>query len=169
LALHLGMGITAWSPLAMGLLSGKYRETAGEPAGEGRLNSTRTKNILGYFTRRNFRIAEVLREVATQMGRTSAQVAINWVANRPAVASVIIGASKLSQLDDNLGALEFEIPPEFSQRLDDATRNEPASPYVMFLDPFQDGTVNGGACVGDKPPSYRGKSIRNKDPNAARN
>ena len=154
LALHLGIGITAWSPLAMGLLSGKYREAPSGVSGDGRLNSTKTKNVLGYFTKRNFEIAEALRQVAAEMGRSSAQVAINWVAHRPAVGSVIIGASKLPQLDDNLASLEFEIPSELQQRLEIASRIPLGSPYTMFLDQFQNETVNGGVRVGIKPAGY---------------
>lgn len=50
-----------------------------------------------------------------------AQVAVNWAANRPGIASVLVGATKLSQIEDNLGALDFEIPSELHQRLDDAS------------------------------------------------
>src|SRR6266702_2336839 len=83
-----------------------------------------------------------------------AQVAINWVANRPAVAAVIIGAGKLAQLEDNLGDVELEIPAELQQRLDYASGLPEGSPYSMFLEDFQRETLNGGTAVAAKPPNY---------------
>jgi aryl-alcohol dehydrogenase-like predicted oxidoreductase len=154
LAHTLGISITAWSPLAMGILSGKYRTTPAGVEGDGRLNRTNTKNVLGYFNARNFEIVEVLRSVAAELGHSCAQVAINWVANRPAVASVILGASKLAQLEDNLAALDFAIPAELQQRLDDVSRMPAGSPYSMFLEDFQRATLNGDTSVGAKPPNY---------------
>jgi hypothetical protein len=79
---------------------------------------------------------------------------LNWVVNRPAVASVIIGATKLHQLQDNLGALDFEIPPELQQRLDAVSQPETRFPYTFF-EPSLQGMINGGATVGDKPSSYQ--------------
>jgi aryl-alcohol dehydrogenase-like predicted oxidoreductase len=154
LALALGIAVTAWSPLGMGILSGKYHESGAGISGKGRLNSTRRENVLGYFTSRNFAIAEELRRVAQEVGRSCAQVAINWVANRPAVASVIVGASKLVQLEDNLASLDFDLPPELRRRLDEASAPGDGSPYSMFYDSFQRDTVNAGSPVDDKPSHY---------------
>ncbi len=82
-----------------------------------------------------------------------AQVAVNWVANRPGVASAIVGATKLHQLEDNLGALDFEIPDELQQRLDAVSQPEVRFPYTFFESNLQ-GMINGGATVGDKPIGY---------------
>lgn len=82
-----------------------------------------------------------------------AQVAINWVANRPGVASVLIGATKLHQLQDNLGALDFNIPTELQHRLDTVSQPETSFPYTFFEDAIQS-MVHGGATVGDKPASF---------------
>jgi aryl-alcohol dehydrogenase-like predicted oxidoreductase len=154
LALTLGMGITAWSPLGMGMLSGKYLEGRQGVEGHGRLTSTATSNILGYFSPRNFAIAAVVREVAAQIGRTSAQVAINWVANRPAVNCVIIGASKMEQLTDNLGALDFVLPGDLEVRLDEASRVPWGSPYSMFQNDFQHTAIDAGTTIRGKPSGY---------------
>ena len=83
-----------------------------------------------------------------------AQVALNWVANRPGVASVIVGASKPEQLDVNLRALDFELPAELSKKLDDASQPVTPFPYYFFTNAMQ-GMMYGGATVGDKPAGYR--------------
>ena len=150
LAQTLGLGITAWSPLAMGLLSGKYKSGAGQ----GRLALDASGTGLGLFTGRNVRIVETLEAVARELGRSMAQVALNWVANRPGVAAAIIGASRLEQLDDNLAALDFDIPRELQDRLDAASAIDSPYPYSLFADDYQAGILNTGTSVGDKPPHY---------------
>lgn len=106
------------------------------------------------FTERNWAIAAELEQVAQELGRSMAQVAVNWVANRPGVASVIVGATKLHQLQDNLGALGFEIPAELQARLDAVSQPETRFPYTFFGAELQ-GMINGGATVGDKPANFR--------------
>ncbi len=144
----LGMGITAWSPLAMGLLSGKYRS-----GGQGRLNND-DANGLGLFTERNMRIVAALADVSDTMGKSMAQAALNWVATQPGIAAAIIGASKITQLDDNLSALDFTIPPELRALLDNASAVQPAYPYSLFSPEYQAGILNTGVSVGDKPTGY---------------
>lgn len=144
----LGMGITAWSPLAMGLLSGKYRS-----GGQGRLNND-DANGLGLFTERNMRIVAALADVSDKIGKSMAQVALNWVATQPGIAAAIIGASKITQLDDNLSALDFTIPPELRALLDDASAVQPAYPYSLFSAEYQAGILNTGVSVGDKSAGY---------------
>lgn len=147
-----GMGIMVWSPLASGLLSGKYRP--GQD-GEGRLQVMKDSSNPGFqkINARNWKIVAALEQVAQQAGRSMAQVALNWTANRPGVASVIIGATRLSQLDDNLKALDFELPPELTAVLDAASAPERHYPYYFFESELQ-GMVHGGASVGDKPAGY---------------
>jgi len=82
--------------------------------------------------------------VAKQLGRSPAQVALNWVANRPGVASTIIGATKLKQLDDNMAALEFQIPPELAARLEEVSQPEVRYPYHFFGSVLQQ-MIHGGA------------------------
>ncbi len=153
-AQELGIGICPWSPLASGLLSGKYKR--GE--GEGRLSSVKTWGNPGFtklFTERNFDIAETLVAVAKELGRSPAQVAVNWITRRPGVVSTLIGATKLEQLDDNLAALEFDIPAELSSRLEEASRPELVFPYIFFS-PGMRGMLTGGVTVLREPPAYRG-------------
>ncbi|MGC1549507.1 MAG: aldo/keto reductase [Rhodanobacter sp.] len=153
LAQQLGMGITAWSPLAMGLLSGKYRPSEGGGEGDGRLAKVTAAPGFERFTERNWRIVAALEHVAKQAGQSMAKVALNWVATQPGVASVILGATKLEQLDANLSALDFELPAELRAQLDAASAPERPFPYYMFAD-AQQTRLHGGVAVGDKPAGY---------------
>jgi aryl-alcohol dehydrogenase-like predicted oxidoreductase len=151
-----GMGILAWSPLANGLLSGKYRPGEdGKGDGAGRLEFLKPYLSTPFqrFTPRNWPIVAELEAVAKLAGRSMAQVAINWVANRPGVASVILGATRPEQLEENLGALSFDLPAELQARLDAASAPTPAFPYIFFGSEVQ-GSIHAGAKVGTKPPGY---------------
>jgi aryl-alcohol dehydrogenase-like predicted oxidoreductase len=167
LALARNIGITVWSPLASGLLSGKYRTANTDLKSQGRLGllqrggvtdpeaEDREEGPMEKLTQRNLAIAAELEMVASELGRSMAQVAINWVANRPAVASVILGATRLSQLEDNLHALDFAIPAELQARLDRAGRIRAQFPGTFFTDEVQR-RMSGGALVSDKPAGYWG-------------
>ncbi len=91
---------------------------------------------------RTWRIHDTLVEVAAQIDRTAAQVALNWVATQPGVTSTILGATKLAQLNDNLTALDFTIPSGLRRRLDHVSAIEPGHPYVFFGPPIL--TLNSG-------------------------
>jgi len=158
LATESGIGITAWSPLASGLLSGKYRPSEDGGSGDGRLEAIKGSAVASIasfqkFTERNWKIVAELEAVAKEMGRDMAQVALNWVANRPGVASVILGATRVSQLEANMAALSFDIPPELSARLDAASAPDPVFPYTFFENGQQKG-ITGGVTVGAKPRGY---------------
>ncbi|MEM9695440.1 MAG: aldo/keto reductase [Myxococcota bacterium] len=150
-----GMGMMVWSPLASGLLSGKYRPSEGGGEGDGRLKELAASGNPAFakFTPRNWAIVAELEAVARELDRSMAQVALNWVAHRPGVASVLVGATKLHQLQDNLRALDFTIPEELQQRLDTVSAPERRFPYVFFGPEIQ-GMITGGTNVGDKPPHY---------------
>ncbi|MEV4758472.1 aldo/keto reductase [Micromonospora sp. NPDC049559] len=152
MAQSLGLGLTAWSPIGGGLLTGKYRRTAQGLTGAGRLGGGGTAGWP--VTDRDWRVVDALERVADELGRSMAQVAINWVATQPAVGSVIIGASSAEQLTANLAALDFEIPPEARHRLDEAGAPEPAAPYRMFTPEYQSWVVSPGLGIGDKPAGY---------------
>lgn len=155
LGLELGMGIMVWSPLASGLLSGKYKPSEGAFTGEGRLSTLKDSQNPAFqkFTEQNWKIITELENVARELGRSMAQVAVNWIANRPGVGSVIVGATKLSQLEDNLKALDFQIPNELSDRLEAISHPEPRFPY-SFFEPEIQGMLHGGQPVGLKPIGY---------------
>jgi len=157
-ALELGLGVVPWSPLASGMLTGKYKREGTAAKGEGRLAAIQGSGNPGFeklFTDRNWKIVDELVAVAKQLERPAAQVALNWVANRPGVTSVILGATKIAQLDDNLKSLDFEIPPALAKRLDDVGRPETVHPY-HFFEPTMRAMITGGTEVLKEPRRYRG-------------
>jgi aryl-alcohol dehydrogenase-like predicted oxidoreductase len=152
MAQSLGLGITAWSPIGGGLLTGKYRRNGDAVTGDGRLGNPDAPGP--EITDRDWKVVEALEAVAADLGRSMAQVAINWVVTRPAVASVIVGASSPAQLDGNLAALEFEIPADARRRLDEASAPHLPSPYSMFTAEYQSWVVSPGLGIADKPAGY---------------
>ncbi|MDJ0364752.1 aldo/keto reductase [Hymenobacter sp. H14-R3] len=141
-----GLGIVPWSPLAAGFLAGKYERAAdGAATGEGRLTGP---NPFGntLFTDRNWRILDALRAVAAQAGKPLTQVALAWAAAQPGVASLIMGASKVAQLTDNMAALDVRLSPGQLQALDEASALEPTFPYPIFT-PAGNRGVFGGTSV----------------------
>ncbi len=123
MAAALDLAVTPWGTLGGGALTGKYK------AGKDRPADTRFSTAAqwgdAYLTERNLRIAEEVASVAREAGRSASQVAIAWVRAHPVGVMVpIVGATKVSQLRDNLGSLEFTLTPEQRKRLDDASRIE---------------------------------------------
>ena len=112
------LGLTTWSPLASGLLTGKYRN--GVPAGS-RGSMESLSFLLPGLTdiAKNAAVGQ-LSDIATELGGNVAQLAIAWANKNPRVSSVILGASKMSQLQDNLGALALtpQLTPEVLARMD---------------------------------------------------
>jgi voltage-dependent potassium channel beta subunit len=117
----IGLGLTTWSPLASGLLTGKYRD--GVPAGSRATveNYTFLREGLTHPAR-NAAVARLI-EVAAELGVTMAQLAIGWAARNPRVSSVITGASSVDQLRSNLGAMDActRLTPELLARIDEIT------------------------------------------------
>jgi aryl-alcohol dehydrogenase-like predicted oxidoreductase len=148
-----GMSIMAWAPLANGLLSGKYRPSDDGGAQAGRFALLKGHPALTKLTEHNWAIVAELDAVANAVNRSMAEVALNWVANRPGVASVLIGATKVKQLEQNIAALSFDIPAELRQRLDSVSAPERTFPYVLFGDEVQ-GLLHGGVTVGTKRLGY---------------
>jgi aryl-alcohol dehydrogenase-like predicted oxidoreductase len=148
MAQSLGMGLTVWSPLGGGLLTGKYRRTADGLSGSGRLGDSQP------VADRDWQIIEALQSVADDLGKPMAQIALNWAATQPAIASVVVGASSPQQLDGNLAALDFEIPADLRARLTEAGALPIAAPYSMFTPEYQSWLVNPGLAIGDKPHGY---------------
>ncbi|WP_127937531.1 aldo/keto reductase [Nonomuraea polychroma] len=157
----LGLGITAWSPLGGGFLTGKYRSADQGLAGDGRLSGA---GFAGRsWTERDWRLLAAVESVADKLGVTMAQVALNWVATQPGVASAIVGASSADQLDANMVALDFELPAELRAELDEASSVPPLSVYQMFTPDYQSWLVSPGVKVGDKPAGYA-PAVRNWAP-----
>ncbi len=118
----IGLGLTTWSPLASGLLTGKYRH--GVPEGSrGALENTAWMRDNLIDPAKNAAVVQ-LEPIAAELGCTLAQLAIAWAAKNPRVSTVITGASRVEQLQANLGALAVvdRLTPEVVQRIEAATR-----------------------------------------------
>ena len=135
------MGVMPWSPLAGGFLSGKYQR--GNTANTGRLSGA---NPFGNskFVDRNWDILDVLKVASAELDRPMAQVALAWTLARSGVASTLIGASKLSQLESNIAATEIHLTGDVMKRLDEASALA-GSPGLMW--PFIRRMVFGGHSV----------------------
>jgi aryl-alcohol dehydrogenase-like predicted oxidoreductase len=111
------LGLMVWSPLAGGLLSGKFGPGSNNPEGARRTNF----DFPPVDRDRAWKVVEVMREVGEAHGVSVARVALAWVLHKPAVMSVIIGAKTLEQLDDNLAAADLVLTPEEMARLDEVS------------------------------------------------
>jgi aryl-alcohol dehydrogenase-like predicted oxidoreductase len=128
MAAALNIGVTAWSPLAGGVLSGKYH---GGDAKDGRL-SREGMDQFKPEAQRTDRIVAALKTVSKQLGRSPAQVALAWLNHRRQPIISILGAKKLAQLHDNLGALELKLSPEQIKALDDASQIQLGFPHDFY-------------------------------------
>lgn len=124
-ALDAGIGLLPWSPLGGGWLSGKYKRDV-PPAGATRLGENPTRGMEAWQERNDnphtWDVIDAVAEVAGARGASEAQVALAWLAGRPAVTSVILGARSTEQLADNLAAAQLQLSGEEVQLLTDASR-----------------------------------------------
>jgi aryl-alcohol dehydrogenase-like predicted oxidoreductase len=117
MARELGLGVTPWSPLRSGVLSGKYtRQSAGKDKAD------RGAWVETSLHEKTYQLIDVLQRVAKEQDTTVARVALAWVQGRPGVASTIMGARTLEQLDDNLNALDVKLTPAQVKALDDQSK-----------------------------------------------
>jgi aryl-alcohol dehydrogenase-like predicted oxidoreductase len=122
-----GLGILPWSPLASGLLTGKYRR--GQTAPEGSRLAQWKERYKGFDTDRNWSIVEALMSAAAELGKPASQVALAWLLGKTAVTSVIFGARTVSQLGENLGAADLTLSADMRGKLDAVSAIELGYPY----------------------------------------
>lgn len=166
LAQSAGMGLIPWSPLAYGLLTGKYdratveagpkreggvpnqagQDDAVRPADDKRLDGD---NPFGdtLFTERNWRILDVVKRIAAEIGETPARVALSWVVGQPSVASTLIGVSRPEQVTDNVGALGLNLSPEHRAALDAVSGGNQPFLYGLFEPAARNQVVFGGGDI----------------------
>ncbi len=167
LATEAGMAIMPWSPLAYGLLTGKYERSVVEsaaprkaglpndapsateqrPDDDKRLDGA---NPFGdsLFTERNWRIVDEVRRVALAVGHSPATVALRWVTGRPGVTSTLLGVSRVAQLHENIGALDVELQAEHLAALEAVSASaDPRMLYGLFTGATNRHAVFGGAHV----------------------
>ncbi|HLL69493.1 MAG TPA: aldo/keto reductase [Micromonosporaceae bacterium] len=126
-AVDQGLGVLVWSPLAGGLLSGKYRR--GHQAPEGSRQLTEWNEPPVYDQERLYDTVEVLLEIGADHGVSAAQVALAYLLGKPAVTSLVIGARTAEQLADNLAAAELSLSAQERARLDAASAPPLLYPY----------------------------------------
>ncbi len=141
MAKALNIGVTAWSPLAGGVLTGKYNQP--NPV-DGRLSMT--DQPFQIFDR-DLKIAETVLEIAREIEKSPAQVALNWLRNRPNSVIPIIGSRKLSQLQDNLACVDFNLTGEQLQRLDNISAISLGFPHELLASQFVRDILLGGVAA----------------------
>jgi aryl-alcohol dehydrogenase-like predicted oxidoreductase len=127
LCLEEGLGVLPWSPLSGGFLTGKYRRDNPRPAGARRTGF----DFPPIDEARGFDAVDVLDAIAREKNATIAQVALAWALAQPGVTSIIIGANKMSHLEDNLKSAEIELTAEEMARLSASTR--PVQLYPQWM------------------------------------
>jgi aryl-alcohol dehydrogenase-like predicted oxidoreductase len=122
-----GVGLMVWSPLGWGRLTGKIRR--GQAMGEGRIKSGGAEGGPEIDQEHVYNIVDAIDEIAKETGKTVAQVALNWLLQRPTVANVVVGARNEEQLKQNLGAVGWKLTADQIAKLDAKSAKPPIYPY----------------------------------------
>jgi aryl-alcohol dehydrogenase-like predicted oxidoreductase len=133
MAMELDLAVTPWDALGSGLLTGKYNRDA---------DSQGRASLRGRVRERDLAIAAEVVKLAEKLGRTPAQVALNWVRQGQGVIVPLVGARTRDQLDDNLGCLDFELDPADKAALDRASYIELGFPHEFLAEFRSDRIVN---------------------------
>ena len=149
-----GLTVTAFAPMAAGLLTGKYTRGSGDPGDSARAPANQER-----LTESNLRIAREVDEVADAVGATSAQVAVAWVRQQRGRLIPIAGIRTVDQLTDVLGSLAVTLPAEQLDRLDQVSRIEPGFPDTLLRSPDGELVYGDLAPAIDLPPTapYRSR------------
>lgn len=140
MARELGLGITPWSPLKSGALSGKYtRQNAGQ------VKADRGVFLEHFLNEKTYSVVDTLTDIAKEKDTTLARVALAWLQVQPGVTSTIIGARRLSQLEDNVKSLEVKLTPDELAKLDKLTK--PTFGFPQSMQPIFPSIHNGGTTV----------------------
>jgi aryl-alcohol dehydrogenase-like predicted oxidoreductase len=154
MALEFGLGITPWSPLKSGALSGKYtRENADA------VKADRGAFLHSYLNEKTYAVVDALAAIARDHDSTIARVALAWVQAQPGVSSTIIGARRVAQLEDNVQAIDVKLTAGELARLDELTTPTLGFPHSM--QPMFPAIHNGGTTINGvfAPPSGFGLEV----------
>lgn len=139
-----GLGVIPWSPLRGGWLSGKFQRGMTPPTEDSRVKKTEqspsrswTEEWANYDTEATWRVIDTLLAIAQETGKTAAQVALNWLLQRPGITAPIIGTRTLAHLKDNLGAVGWTLTAEQMERLNMASQKHVPYPYELLRDLIQ--------------------------------
>jgi aryl-alcohol dehydrogenase-like predicted oxidoreductase len=158
MARELGLGVTPWSPLKSGVLSGKYSRE-----GHGKHNPGRGVFATSALNDGTYDLLDEMKKIASELRTTVSRVAIAWVQSRPGVTSTIIGARTMEQLEDNLAALDVVLTPAHLGRLDALSKpvlNFPASFIANGAAFFHGGTTINGRSAEPWPMSPKNDDER---------
>ena len=166
LAAEFGMGILPWSPLACGLLTGKYDRSSVKAADLKAQDPRRDAALVGderavddkrldganpfgnsLFTERNWEIVDALKEVAKDAGETPARIALAWVIGRAGITSTLMGVSKTEQLIDNIATLEISLSDSHRAKLDAVSGGDRRMLYSLFTSTMRQNAIFGGKSV----------------------
>ncbi|MEC0305559.1 aldo/keto reductase [Paenibacillus lautus] len=130
LCLDQGVGIIPYFPLAGGILTGKYGQGASTPAGS---RAETDPNFNRFLEDRNLKLGQQVSQLAAEHGHSPSALSLAWLMNRPAVSTVIVGATKTEQLDDNLKSLEIEVDEALGSSLDEISDDfVHAKPFATY-------------------------------------
>lgn len=153
MAREMGLGVIPWSPLRGGILAGKYTPADLRSTGGSAESICARRDVLvagGMLSARGLAITEAVKEIAMQIGRSAAQVALAWTLLTPGVISPIIGARRGKQLLENLGALDVELNETQRARLEAASAIELGFPHDLLAHPMMRSAMFGGVKIYDR-------------------
>jgi aryl-alcohol dehydrogenase-like predicted oxidoreductase len=131
-----GVGVIPWSPLRGGWLSGKYQRGMNQPLPDTRIEEAEkhgwSESWNKYANERTWHVIDTVSEIAAELQKTPAQIALNWLLRKPTVTAPIIGARTMAHLNDNLGATGWSLSPEQLARLDEASGLPLPYPYELL-------------------------------------
>jgi len=129
LALDQGVGTVVWSPLGWGRLTGKIRRGSPPPANSRMANKAVADAGPPVQDEQVYKVVDAIDSIAKETGKTVPQIALNWLLQRPSVATIVIGARNEEQLKQNLGSVGWNLSAEQVKTLDEASKFTPAYPY----------------------------------------
>lgn len=150
MANEMGLGVIPWSPLAGGLLSGKYtREDFQHSADSVEIRDTKKSSIInqGKFTERNMLIVEEVNRIAEEVNKLPAQIALAWLLSQKTITSTTLGVRTVEQLENNLGSLEVNLSFDQIKRLNDVSRIDLGFPHEILANPANQPLLTGGIDV----------------------
>lgn len=133
-----GLGLTPWSPLGGGFLSGKYRKDKPMPEDSRRTNEQ--QNFIPIDLEKGYVIVDALEKIANNHNVSISQAALNYLLRKPVVSSVLVGATKPHQLEDNLKTTEWEMSADEVSHLDELSKLNPIYPHWMLQYTYMDRT-----------------------------
>ncbi len=125
-----GLGNVVWSPIAMGILTGKYTDASNPPAGTRAASGSRDM-MEDYFTQPVLDAVAKLKPIAAEAGVSMSQLALAWVLRQPAVTSAIVGATKLAHVEDNVAAADLQLDASLFERMNQIL--EPVAPHEPYM------------------------------------